>query len=67
MSDSIHLRNAQALAEAGRTERAARELLADRVTHLENQVAMLTHDVARLRQNMTLAFTQRGPGPTVKE
>lgn len=67
MSDSIHLRNAKALAEADRSERQAREQLADRVSHLENQVAMLTHDVARLRQNMTLAFTHRGPGPTVKE
>lgn len=64
MSDSVHLRNAQALNEAAKTDRAAREALAQRVTHLEAQVTMLRQDVENLQQRMVLAFTQRGHGPT---
>jgi uncharacterized protein YceH (UPF0502 family) len=64
MSDSIHVRNAKALAEAARADRLKSEQLTARVAHLENQVAMLRQSIEQLTQRITLAFAGRGSGPT---
>jgi uncharacterized protein YceH (UPF0502 family) len=64
MSDSVHVRNARALAEAARGDREKSEALTARVAHLENQVAMLRQAIDQLTQRVALAFAGRGSGPT---
>lgn len=64
MSDSLHLRNAQALAEAARGDREKSAALTARVVHLENQVTMLKQAIDTMQQRLAVAFAGRGTGPT---
>jgi hypothetical protein len=64
MSDSIHIRNAKALAEGVRTDRIKHDTLVDRVGHLENQVAMLRIELDQMKQQLIVAIVSRGTGPT---
>lgn len=64
MNDSVHFRNARALDERNKQDRVRHDELVERVKHLENQVAMMRTDIAQLRQQVVVAITSRGSGPT---
>ena len=64
INESVHLRNARALAEGARVERVRLEELQDRVRHLENQLAMVRVELTELRQQFATVLAMRGRGPT---
>lgn len=64
MSDSVHFRNARALDERNKQDRIRHDELLERVKHLENQLAMLRVELMQVRQQVIVAITSRGSGPT---
>jgi len=64
MNDSVHFRNARALAEGAKADRVRQDELMQRVKHLENQLTMMVVELAQLRQQIVIAITSRGSGPT---
>lgn len=63
--DSVHIRNAKALAEGLKNEVAKRELLHGRVTALEQQVAMFRQAVTEMQQQMqSMRSARTSTGPT---
>lgn len=65
MNDSVHYRNAKALAEGAKADRAKHDELHARVRSLEAQHAMLRIQFEQVRQMALLALASRGSGPTV--
>lgn len=67
MNDSVHLRNARALAEGADAARVRVDELLLRIQHLERQFVMSSAEIVALRQQLTVLLVSRGHGPTVKE
>lgn len=64
MSDSVHLRNARALDARNQQQQGEIDALLVRVKHLEAQLTMVNSALQAVQQQMVVALTSRGHGPT---
>jgi len=66
MNEPLYHRNVRALDEAAKADRSRVDDVMARMRVIETQNAMLTVQLAELRQQLTVLLASRGSGPTVR-